>query len=256
MTTATNCWISKLHDVMGCGFETNPRGMKTLEVLASSSTFDMNYPIIQVPARKLGMKFLYAEAAWILSGDNRVSSINPYSKEISKFSDDGVTFFGAYGPRVIDQLHYIVKCLAEDQDSRQAVMTIWRPNPPKTKDVPCTIAVQWFIRDGKLYCIDTMRSSDLWLGWPYDAFNFSILSLAIIVRLRKYGIYLKLGDMTLVAGSQHIYERNWGDVKKIIAPNMSTDIDGHKGTLPFHVFNAESQDTLVDALWFHARDNS
>ena len=70
-----------------------------------------------------------AEALWILSGDNKVETIAPYNKNIKQFSDDGIIFQGAYGPRIISQLDYVIESLRKDRESRQAVLTIWNPNP-------------------------------------------------------------------------------------------------------------------------------
>jgi thymidylate synthase len=232
------------------GETTSPRGMKTKEILAFQSSIAMTWPVIQNEVRNLGYKFMAAEAAWILSGDNRVSTIKAFSKDIEKFSDDSVTFFGAYGPRVIDQLAYIAKTLANDQDTRQAILTIWRQNPGQTKDVPCTISVQWFIREGRIHCIDTMRSSDLWLGWPYDICNFTMLTGMIMLRLRNvYNIKLKLGDLTLQAGSQHLYEKNWEAAKEAI-------LDKSKEGPYFDPYKFEDEDEFVSYLWRIARNGN
>ena len=109
----------------------------------------------------------------------------------------------------------VVDALSRDPDSRQAVIEIWRPNPRDSRDVPCTLTVQWMIRDGKLHCLDSMRSSDAWLGWPYDVFNFSMLSLYILLMLKERSAItlqhidlmarLQLGDLHLTAGSSHLY---------------------------------------------------
>jgi thymidylate synthase len=197
-----------LETILQSGYPSSPRGKPILERLATQLQVDMEYPVLNVAARKLGYKFMAAEAFWILTGDNRVETIAPYSKAIAGFSDNGTTFDGAYGPMVASQLDYVVQTLVKDNDSRQAVMTIWRPNPAPSKDIPCTVAVQFFIRDGFLHCIDTMRSSDIWLGVPYDVFNFSSLAMQVALALREHGVHVQLGVLTLQAGSQHLYEVN------------------------------------------------
>jgi thymidylate synthase len=190
------------------GYYAAPRGQNIVELLATQITLDMEYPVVAVASRKLGYKFMAAEAYWILTGDDRVENIAPYSKTIANFSDNGVTFDGAYGPMIKQQLDYVVEALVKDNDSRQAVLTIWRPSPAPSKDIPCTVSIQFLLRDGYLHCIDTMRSSDIWLGVPYDVFNFSMLSLQVALALRARGVWVQLGNLTLQAGSQHLYVRN------------------------------------------------
>jgi thymidylate synthase len=98
-----------------------------------------------------------------LSGDDKVATISPYNGRIADFSDDGMKFFGAYGPKIIAQLPFILDKLRKDPMSRQAGLTIWRESRRSPKDVPCTVAMFFSVRDGKLNNHVFMRSSDAWL---------------------------------------------------------------------------------------------
>lgn len=248
MKSINDEWYRALGELLA-GNITKPRGLSCRELCSYQTIVDMKDPVLNVPKRKLGYKFMAAEAAWILSGDNRTSTITPYSRDIGKFSDDDITFFGAYGPKIRDQIHYVVKCLADDQSSRQAVINIWRECPPKTKDVPCTLSLQWVIRDMTLHCIDTMRSSDIWLGWPYDVFNMSMISRYILLYLRKIkGINYDLGYLYLNAGSQHLYEINVETAEEIVADNVPNHIAWN---LPLWKF--EEPDQLTNWLWEAAK---
>ena len=88
-------WQGLMQNIMDNGQTVNPRGKETKELLGCKTVIPMDYPVITVANRKLGYKFMAAEAAWILSGDNRVETIAPYAKAIKNFNDDGVYFFGA-----------------------------------------------------------------------------------------------------------------------------------------------------------------
>lgn len=204
-TSTTERWRDLVQGTLDDGVKVISRGFTCLERLGVSFIVDMQRPLVLSQKRRLGYRFMCAEAAWILSGDNKVASIAPFSKQITSFSDDGITFFGAYGPRILPQLDYILRTLADDQGSRQAVLSIWRENPPHSKDIPCSLTVQWLIRDNQLHCMLNMRSSDIWLGVPYDIFNFSMLSLYL---LKKLSLKLTLGDLHLYAGSSHLYEKD------------------------------------------------
>lgn len=222
--TANQEWVHLLRNVYTQGEEIKPRGKPCKEVRGFQTTIDMRFPVVSIAERKMGYKFMTAEAAWILSGDNRLDNIKKYSPFIWEFSDDGHFYNGAYGPMIVDQLTYVVDMLEQDPDTRQAILTIWRPNPRPSRDIPCTVSLQWFIRDGKLHCHDTMRSSDCWLGWVYDVFNMSMLSGMILLLLRDRAKrrhdmvfeQLELGDLVLTAGSAHIYEKNYEEVESIL----------------------------------------
>ena len=225
MANVTNhanlAWVIELLGVLESGNDVAPRGQLTKELLQQTSVIDMRRPVVTLPERHLSTKFLGGEAYWILSGDNRVETIEPYNKHIVNYSDDGKTFFGAYGPRILSQLDYVIDKLKSDADTRQAVLTIWRENPPETKDVPCTVAVHFMIRDHKLNCHVYMRSNDLWLGFPYDVFNFSMLSHLVCCRLNAFvvengGVIIEPGTLYHTASSRHIYGQHFEQVRQLV----------------------------------------
>ena len=253
---ANQAWLRLIGQIYRNGNSARPRGLEIKEILCNTTVTDMRFPIVSIRRRKLGYKFLAAEAWWILCGRNDVASIKSYSRHIASFSDDGHYFSGAYGVRVVDQLRYVVDTLVKDIDSRQAVLTIWRQNPRDSKDIPCTISVQWLIRNARLYCIDTMRSSDAGLGFPYDCFNFSMLSAYILLLLRERSGFFKeieLGALYLTAGSSHLYvnARNDG------APNVPYVIEDVEEVLqhqdeidyaPLCIDDFENADQLLEHL--------
>lgn len=230
MQSFSNTWLELLKTIMDDGSEVSPRGMKTLELPQHTIKVNMRKPVLTVPSRKLNYKFMAAEAYWILSGDDKVENIAPYNSKIAQFSDNGKTFFGAYGPKIISQLTYVINKLIVDKDSRQAGLTIWRENPEETKDVPCTVAIFFNIRqvEGKdlLNVHVFMRSSDAWLGVPYDVFNFCMLGHFICGYLNALegSVIVSPGTMYLTAASSHLYETNWSLVQDCLS-NSSDMVD-------------------------------
>lgn len=220
--STTRAWLSLLDKIRNNGRLTQVRGLQTLEILGNQTTIEMSRPVIISKERKLGYRFMVAEAWWILTGQNTVETIKSYSRQIERFSDDGIYFSGAYGPKIVDQLSYIVDTLGKDLYSRQAVINIWRERPASSKDIPCTLSLQFLVRADRLNCIATMRSSDAWLGWVYDVFNFSMLSAYLLELLVRQApdhpqiASLRLGELTLTAGSQHLYETDFMNVSKVL----------------------------------------
>jgi thymidylate synthase len=213
----SNVWVKTLADIIVNGHPVAPRGQRTLEIPQHTVLVDMLHPVLLVKERKLQYRFMAAEAHWILSGDNRVETIAPFNKNIGRFSDNGQTFDGAYGPRIQAQLDYVVEKLLEDPDTRQAVMAIWTPNPEPSKDIPCTVAFSFMVRGSKLNVHGFMRSSDAWLGLPYDAFNFSMLGALVCDSLNQRRTdKLSPGTLFLTLASSHLYEQHWADAEKII----------------------------------------
>lgn len=229
---ATDAWLEAVHDIVHHGLEVSPRGMPTKEIPQRTAYVEMVHPVMFFKPRKLNYKFMAAEAYWILSGDNRVETIAPYNKNISAFSDDGEVFAGAYGPPIENQLDYVVRTLVNDPDTRQAILTIWRQNPGPSKDIPCTVAADFKIRDGKLNAHVFMRSSDVWLGIPYDIFNFSMLAALVCGKVNEInhscGEQLELGTLFLTAASSHLYARNLDDAMACLVKDQPDADDDYR----------------------------
>lgn len=193
------------------GVESSPREMKTVEILGAQVRLtDLRNNILATPERGLNFRFMVAEWLWIEAGREDVAFMAQYNKNITQFSDDGEIFNGAYGPRLAPQWNYIINSLKKS-DTRQAVATIWTPSPSDSKDIPCTVAFQFLIREGKLHLIATMRSSDVWLGLPYDMFNFSQIANGIAGALG-----VDTGSLIMQLGSLHMYEKDWETAKTLI----------------------------------------
>jgi hypothetical protein len=72
------------------------------------------------------------------------------------------------------------------------------------KDVPCTLALQFFIREGKLHLHVNMRSSDIILGIAYDVPAFTTMQEVLANELG-----VELGEYVHTSNSLHCYERDF-----------------------------------------------
>lgn len=234
------------------GFRCEPRGIPIWEITGATVSFDMRYPLVTSATRNLGYRFAPAEAAWILSGDNRLDTIRRYSRFVWEFSDDGHFYSGAYGPKIVDQLTYACDMLLGDRDTRQAIIDVWRPNPRPGRDIPCTLSYQFLIRDRRLHVVQCMRSSDAWLGYPYDVFNATMLAgyVLLLLRTRRLTTEFELGTHTTMIGSSHLYEKDLERAQKFV--DDDTQLFGCPEFLPY---SFESPQALIDHLWMLASGN-
>lgn len=168
--------------------------------------------IMKNDVRKLSMKYAIGEMLWYMSGKPLLKEIQKYGRGWDRMSDDGETVNSNYGWCIkkkygFDQYKYVKDLLMRDSQTRQAVIHIKEPrntleNP--TKDLNCTVCLQFFVREGKLYMTTYMRSNDLWMGFPYDVFQFTCLQVLLSMELG-----LELGTYTHIAGSLHLYKRDY-----------------------------------------------
>jgi thymidylate synthase len=203
------------------GNEVSPRGQLTKEISPAAITITNPLKnVISHPVRDLNYGFMVGELLWILEGKNNLD-ITHYNSVWGNFTDDGETLNGAYGQRIfkwngydvdtdkkviIDQFELAYQQLKKDPQTRQASIVLFNParDYKSTKDKPCTNLLRFTIRDGKLNMLTMMRSNDIWWGYPYDVFNFTMLQA---IMASKLGI--EVGKYTHIADSLHIYERHF-----------------------------------------------
>ena len=115
--------------VLRRGEESAPRGMRVKELSTPVvlTLTNVHRPFLANATRRANYRFGLAEAAWILSGSEDAQLIGGFNRQMLKFSDDGYTLWGAYGPRLMGQIDHVISSLSRDKDSRQAVVTTWRP---------------------------------------------------------------------------------------------------------------------------------
>src|SRR3990167_1908228 len=156
-----------------------------------------------VPGRRLNPWLALSESLWMLAGRNDVAALEPYNKNIRRFSDDGEILYGAYGYRIKDQIEPMLARLLREDTDRAAVLQIWNSHDliAQTKDRPCNQRVAFKLRNDRLHMIVTCRSNDLHWGLAaVNTFQFGILQEYLATRLG-----CGVGTQTHFSESLHIY---------------------------------------------------
>lgn len=170
--------------------------------------------IMRNDIRNLSMKYAIGEMLWYMSGKKELSEIQKYTNAWDRMSDDGKNVNSNYGWCIkykygFDQWRYVRELLKQLPDTRQAVIHIKTADNKESNDVNCTVCLQFFIRDNKLYATTYMRSNDLWMGFPYDVFQFTCMQILMSMELG-----IDIGTYTHIAGSLHLYKRDLLKVSK------------------------------------------
>jgi thymidylate synthase len=118
------------------------------------------------------------EALWMLAGREDVEPLMRYNSNIKDYSDDGISFNGAYGYRWRranesqnhpeggwqgDQLNILIDHLRENPHSRRAVLQMWNVKNDLLKidesaDICCNLSVMFSIDTGTcMTCLGTGR---------------------------------------------------------------------------------------------------
>lgn len=204
---------SFLNSVIANGHECTVRGLNTIEILNGSILVrDPLDRVIPDRGRKMNPAFAIAEWYAMMFGVTDIQFYMKFIADYDKFSSDGKTLDGAYASRIHyrnynmlmrNQIQGIINDLVHDPTSRRAVISIYEPDDlfgGGGKNTPCTLDLQFLIREGKLHLIVYMRSSDVVKGVTYDLFAFTMIQEYIARALD-----LEPGYYFHNAGSLHFY---------------------------------------------------
>lgn len=202
--------------IVAQGGYSRPRGMPAVECLFIDLMV-LSPEMIPFTIEKRGLNPRYAalEICSLLGG-MPVDSHQRFTAKGFAVYQNGNVQRGNYGVRIRTQLRDFVAKLVDDPMSRQAVMTIFDGNRDlidDSLDVPCTLALQGFVRDGNFYLGTHMRSNDAFLGLPYDLMQFCALQCTIAEVLGvNYGFYRHS------VGSMHVYAADLDRVTEMSVP--------------------------------------
>lgn len=201
-------------------YRTAPRGMDIKENIGvvAKLTNPRNC-IVSMKERKLNYAFAAVEKLEYLTGQTDPERLGFYNPNFVNYRSEYNYFDGAYPERLAYWYRHIYNLLKTDADTRQAVFTIYGPQDRhKSKDIPCTLSFQFFIRENKLNMIATMRSNDLLWGFPYDTNGFCFIQEALAATLG-----LELGTYELHAGSLHLYTEREGQLTNLLGTTVALD---------------------------------
>lgn len=127
-----------------------------------------------------------------------------------------------YGQRIfnfsetINQIdNFIIPLLRKDELSRRALVTLWDPKIDANifnKEVPSVINLHFIVQDDKINVTATIRSLNLFFGFPANIYQIYLLQEYVAQRLNK-----NLGSINLFILSAHIFEERFDDARGIFS---------------------------------------
>lgn len=203
-------------------FEKDKTGCDVIEILGLSFIADEDTIF-----GKVNEEYVQKELEWYISQSLNVYDIPNTPKIWQQVATEDGRINSNYGYLIFseengNQFKHVVQTLAKDKNSRRATMIYTRPsiqteyNTDGMSDFICTNTVNYFIRNNKLHCVVQMRSNDMWAGYRNDyAWQKWVLN-EVAAELNGMGAEIEVGDIIWNAASLHLYERQFGLVRKFI----------------------------------------
>ncbi len=199
-----------LHTASGASVHENKRTGQRVHWLQGGAMLlvDLSDGQLPVPTNRVYRPYVAAaEAAWILRGQKSIEWVDQHTSIWRKFATDG-HIESAYGFRARakwgDQIRRAIVSLNRDPSSRQVVINLWDAETDGMGLHPAPCPTQFVLNldlstkqlHGQLF----MRSSDLFVGLPYDVMTWSLVLDAIAATLN-----CKPGLLTFFLAHPHLY---------------------------------------------------
>lgn len=222
---------------------TSPRGMEVVELIAPAIRVTRpSSRFYASAARSTPMRYAAGEFVWYFGRRCDAGFISKYSsfwnglrnpKGGSVMTEGEVnSSYGHLAFNVTDvrwngepvsQWTWALLSMARDPDTRQAIVHVNRPGHQEewVKDFPCTMSFQFLRRGGAVHMVVHMRSNDLIKGLTFDFPMFSLFHETFVHNLRSLDLESAVGHLTLVAGSSHVYERDYALVEQMLSGGIT-----------------------------------
>jgi len=239
MTKYEKDYIDLLNRVLNNADDTykkNRTKSKCLSKFGESITVDLknkhgisSFPILI--GRKMYPKTFFTELKWFMEGETNIKRFQDAGIKIwDKWADKRGELGPVYGFQLrkwggmrvkhpFDQLNDVMYNLKYMPESRRHVVTLW--DPFEIDDMalpPCYHSFTFNVTNGKLNCHVSMRSSDVFVGLPYD-----IALFATMVHLMCHSLSPRMSLDALIPGKlhfsltdAHIYWQNMDAVQEYL----------------------------------------
>jgi thymidylate synthase len=226
-------YLDLLRDIMAQGVDKSDRtGTGTRSVFARQFRHDLSEGFPLLTTKKLHFKSIANELIWFLSGDTNTAWLRENGVSIW---DEWATEDGDLGPiygaqwrswptadgGAINQIDYVIDCLKHKPDSRRILFHGWNVEylPDETLSPqenvrqgkmalpPCHLLYQFYVANGRLSAQLYIRSSDSFLGLPYN-----LASLALLTHMLCQQCDLEPGEVIISTGDSHIYSNHFEQV--------------------------------------------
>ncbi|WP_199614513.1 thymidylate synthase [Paenibacillus alkalitolerans] len=214
-------YLDLLKDVLENGVDKADRtGTGTRSVFGRQLRFDLSEGFPLVTTKKVHMKSIIHELLWFLSGDTNIRYLKENGVSIwDEWADENGDLGAVYGSqwrswpagdgRTIDQVANVIGAIKRNPDSRRHIVSAWNvAEVDRMALPPCHFVYQFYVADGRLSCMFTMRSVDTFLGLP-----FNIASYALLTHMVAQQCDLDVGELVWSGGDVHIYSNHMEQVK-------------------------------------------
>ncbi|MGY4525138.1 thymidylate synthase [Pseudomonas sp. TE21394] len=231
-------YLDLLKDVLESGARKGDRtGTGTVSVFGRQYRHDLSKGFPLLTTKKLHFKSIVNELIWFLNGDTNIKWLNENGVKIwNEWATEEGDLGPVYGKQwtawptkdggSINQIDYVVDAIKNNPNSRRIIFHGWNVEYLPDEKVspqenakngkmalpPCHLLYQFYVVNGKLSSHLYIRSSDMFLGLPYNT-----ASLACLTHMLAQQCDLDVGEIVITLSDAHIYSNHLEQVQTQLA---------------------------------------
>ena len=227
-------YLALMRDIIDNGVDRGDRtGTGTRSVFGRQIRFDLARGFPLVTTKKIHLRSVIHELLWFLRGDTNIAWLQENGVRIW---NDWATEEGDLGPVYgaqwrswpdpnggrTDQISDVIDQLRHNPWSRRHIVSAWNVSDLPDESVspadnarsnkmalaPCHLLFQFYVAEGRLSCQMYQRSTDVFLGLP-----FNICSYALLVHMFAQQLDLEVGELIWVGGDTHLYNNHFDQAR-------------------------------------------
>ena len=209
-------YLKLMADILKGGKSKPSRGVHDLKALFGYQIrFDMRQGFPLLTTKKMPFKTLLHELIWFISGDSSVKYLHDHNiKYWDGFLDAKNDLGRVYGVQwrhwrrsddtEFDQLAWAINEIKTNPHSKAIIVNAWNAGELKEMRLPpCHTMFQFDVSKGKLRMQLYQRSSDVFLGLP-----FNIAQYAMLLHMVAYLTDLEPRELIITIGNAHLYKNH------------------------------------------------
>jgi thymidylate synthase len=185
--------------------------------------FDLRQGFPLLTTKKMPFKILLHELLWFVSGDSNIKYLQDHKiRYWDDFADKDLDLGPVYGVQwrkwkapngeIIDQLQWAIDEIKNSPYSKGIIVSAWNPaDLEEMRLPPCHTMFQFDATKGKLRLQLYMRSSDVFLGLPFNIAQYAML-LYMVAHLTN----LQPRELIVSIGNAHLYKNTLEQAKEQI----------------------------------------
>ncbi|HUD05542.1 MAG TPA: thymidylate synthase [Candidatus Saccharimonadales bacterium] len=207
-------YLKLMADILKDGRSKPTRGIHYVKaIFGYQIRFDMRQGFPLLTTKKMPFKTLLHEQFWFISGSSSASYLHDHNiKYWDSFLDDKDELGRVYGVQwrhwrrpdgnEFDQLQWAIDEIKNNPNSKGILVNAWNSGELKEMRLPpCHTMFQFDVTKGKLRLHLYQRSSDVFLGLP-----FNIAQYALMLNMVAYLTGLEARELIISIGSAHLYK--------------------------------------------------